>query len=241
MAIITPTIKTCNEICRLITGSDCNQYRKYVLPVFDPVSTHALYGVRKSEVDTYKIKIKSIGGKYIRVVSSHNRSNDYRVICFVLEITPQEELKVKMEKEKKERYQKAWDSKFAEIEASILLPNAGATNISGKKNFCTYLLNGDLDPLLPFESYVFIDQPTDKDEKCIFDIIEKANCGYIGCVGMVTLNRSEMVELAIQMNKSITSEYKRMRRRAACLKYGLIFLAKCFEKAGCEVNKAAVI
>ena len=72
MAIITPTIKTCNEICRLITGSDCNQYRKYVLPVFDPVSTHALYGVRKSEVDTYKIKIKSIGGKFLRSLLKKN-------------------------------------------------------------------------------------------------------------------------------------------------------------------------
>lgn len=45
MARVIPTTKSCNEICRLITGSDCNQYRKYVQTTYDPTSTHALYGV----------------------------------------------------------------------------------------------------------------------------------------------------------------------------------------------------
>ena len=103
MAKVTPTTKSCNEICRLITGYGCDNYRKYVQTTFDPVSTHALYGVVKSEVDYYKDKIKSIGGKYIRVVSGRDRSNDYRVICFALEITPQEELAKRMEKEAEER------------------------------------------------------------------------------------------------------------------------------------------
>lgn len=227
MAKVTPTTKSCNEILELID----NDYftKKYVRTTFDPVSTHALYNVRKSEVDACKARIKSIGGKYIRVVSTG--SKEYKIICFALEITPQEALAEKMKKEREARYRQAWDSKFAEIEASILLPNAGATNELGKKQFCTYLLNGDLDPLLPFESYVFLDTPADKDERRIYDIINKANDGHAGCVGMVTTARYKMQELAERMNKSITDEDKRARRRAACLKYGLNFLAKCFEHA----------
>lgn len=230
MAKVTPTTKTCDEICRLITGYGCNCYRKYVQTTFDPVSTHALYGVVKSEVDYYKDKIKSIGGKYIRVVGGRDRSNDYRVICFALEITPQEVLAEKMKKEKEERFQRAYESKLSEIETSILLTDVGATSPSGQKNFANYLLDGRLDPLLPFESYVFIDEPTDKDEQRIYDIVKKANAGCPGCIGMVTTNIYKMIDLAKQMNKKITGEDKRARRKAACLKYGLNFLAKCFEK-----------
>ena len=230
MAIITPTIKTCNEICRLITGSDCDQYRKYVLPIFDPVSTHALYGVRKSEVDTYKIKIKNIGGKYIRVVGGRDRSNDYRIICFALEITPQEAVKKQMEEDAEKRRAQALESKQHEVDDSIILQNAGATSELGKKRFVNYLMNGTLDPLLPLESYVLLETPTNKDEQRIYDIVQKANRGLPGCVGMVTTNRSKMIDLATQMNKKITGEDKRLRRKAACLKYGLKFLAECFEK-----------
>ena len=230
MSKVIPTTKSCNEICRMITGSDCNSYRKYVQTTFDPVSTHALYGVLKGEVDYYKEKIKSIGGKYIRVVGSDRRCNDYRIICFALEITPQEVLAEKMKKEKEERYQKAYESKLSEIQTSILLNDVGATSVGGQKNFAHYLLDGQLDPLLPFESYVFIDEPKDKDEMRIYDIIRKANVGYKGCVGMVTCNIWKMIDLAKDMNKKITNEDKRARRHAACIKYGLNFLAKCFVK-----------
>ena len=234
MAKCIPTTKTCHQILDLI---DKYAYQKswnggrdmYVHTTFDPTSTHALYGVHKAEVDRYKQRIKDIGGKYIRVVSAQCR--DYKIICFALEITPQEALEEKMRKEQEERMQRAYESKLVEIEASILLPNAGATNPDAQKKFARMLLNGDLDPLLPFESYAFIDTPTDKDEQRIYDIINKANRGHPGCVGMVTNNKYKMIELAEQMNKSIKGEDKRMRRRAACLKYGLNFLAKCFEKA----------
>ena len=70
--------------------------------------------------------------------------------------------------------------------------------------------------------------PADKDEKRIYDIVHKANEGCPGCVGMVTTRRWKMIELAQRMNKSITGEDKRARRRAACLKDGLKFLADCF-------------
>lgn len=228
MAKVTPTTKTCAEILHLICGSYTS---KYVQTTFDPVSTHALYGVVKSEVDEYKARIKKIGGKYIRVVGGRDRSNDYRVICFALEITPEEALAEKMKKEKEERYQRAFESKLVEVQTNMVLENFGATNAHAQKHFAHMLLDGDLDPLLPLESYVLMDEPTDKDEQRIFDIVRKANIGYDGCVGMVTDNRYKMVELAMQMNKAITKEDKRARRRAACLKYGLNFLAKCFEKA----------
>ena len=230
MAKVTPTTKTCNEICRMITGSDCNHYRKYVQTTFDPTSTHALYGVVKSEVDYYKDKIKSIGGKYIRVVGGRDRSNDYRVICFALEITPQEATRKQMEEEAEKRRAAAFESKQHEVEDSIILQNAGATSELGKKRFVNYLMNGSLDPLLPLESYVLLETPTNKDEQRIYDIVQKANTGLPGCVGMVTTNRSKMIDLATQMNKKITGEDKRLRRKAACLKYGLKFLAECFER-----------
>ena len=233
MSKVIPTTKSRSQILNMICGNGYANIgnRKYVQTTSDPVSTHALYGVFKSEVDYYKEKIKNIGGKYIRVVCGRDRSNDYRVICFALEITPQEALAEKMKKEKEERYQNAYESKLSEIQTSILLNEVGATNSWGQQNFAHYLLDGHLDPLLPFESYVFIDEPTDKDEMRIYDIVKKANFNYKGCVGMVTCNICKMISLAEDMNKKITNEDKRARRRAACLKYGLNFLAKCFEKA----------
>lgn len=226
MSKFTPTTKSCSEILKLIDGDYFT--KKYVQPVCDPYDTHALYGVYADEVDKFKERIKSIGGKYIRVVSAQWKG--FKIICFALEITPQEALAEKMKKEKEERYQKAYESKLSEIQTSILLNDVGATNTTGQKNFAHYLLDGHLDPLFPFESYVFIDEPKDKDEMRIYDIIRKANDGYKGCVGMVTCNIWKMIDLAKDMNKKITKEDKRARRRAACLKYGLNFLAKCFEK-----------
>lgn len=229
MAKCTPTTKSCAQILNLIIDPALAAGRgMHVQTTFDPVTTHALYGVLKTSLDYWKDRVKAIGGKYIRVVSAHCK--DYKIICFALEITPQEALEVKMEEERKVRWQQAYESKLVEIEASILLPEAGATNKQAQQNFARMLLNGDLDPLLPFESYAFLDQPTDKDEQRIYDIVNKANRGYAGCVGMVTNNKNKMLELASQMNKAIKGEDKRARRRAACLKYGLNFLAKCFEK-----------
>lgn len=225
MSKFTPTTKTCYEICELLAG---NRDDKYVRTVYDPVCTHVIHNVYRYEVDNIKARIKQIGGKYIRVVK-----DNYGSMCsirFALEITPQEAIAAKMEKEKEEKLQRAYESKVAEIEASILLNDAGATDPNAQKFFARMLVNGDLDPLLPFESYVFMDSPADKDEKRIIDIVNKANYGHDGCVGMVTGNRIGMVKLANQMNHAIADEDKRMRRRAACIKFGLNFLAKCFEK-----------
>lgn len=232
MSKVTPTTKSCNEICRLITGSGCNTWGKYVQDTFDPVSTHALYGITKDEVDLYKEKIKAIGGKYIRVVSNrHDKSNHYRVICFALEITPQEALAVKVEEEKKRKYEEALASKIQEIAISPMAIAVGATNEIAQKRFAKYLLDDSiLDPLLPYEAYIILPKPVGKDENRIYDIVKKANAGCTHCVGMVTLCIADMVALAMRMNHAITDEDKRARRRAACLKYGLKFLAKCFEK-----------
>ena len=231
MAKVTPTTKSCNEICSLITASAPMYGRNmYVQTTFDYTSTHALYGVRKDDLEYWKGRVKAIGGKYIRVVGGRDRSNDYRVICFALEITPQEATRKQMEEEAEKRRAAALESKQHEVDDSIILQNAGATSELGKKRFVNYLMNGLLDPLLPLESYVLLDTPTNKDEQRIYDIVQKANTGLPGCVGMVTTNRSKMIDLATQMNKKITGEDKRLRRKAACLKYGLKFLAECFER-----------
>ena len=230
MAKVTPTTKSCSEICYLLTGSGGSCYGKYVQTTYDPTSTHALYGVTRDETDYYKDKIKSIGGKYIRVVKGHDKTNPYVVICFALEITPQEATKKQMEEDAEKRRAEALESKKCEVNESIILQNAGATSELGKSRFAGYLLDGSLDPLLPLESYVLLETPTNKDEKRIYDIVQKANAGLGGCVGMVTTQRCKMIQLAENMNKAITGEDKRLRRKAACLKYGLKFLAKCFEK-----------
>ena len=226
MSKIIPTTKSNSEILKLIDPDPFTN--KYVQRTCDPVSTHALYGVHFPDVDRYKAKIKEIGGKYIRVTKAH--SDSLRIICFALAMTPREKIEVEMKLEKEKRERQAFESKMEEIEASILLPEAGATDHFGKRNFCNWLLNGDLDPMRPFESYVFMDDPTNKDERRIFDIVKKANGDYPGYVGMVTQRRYKMIDLANQMNNKITDEDKRLRRKAACLKYGLNFLARCFEK-----------
>lgn len=229
MSKVTPTTKSCDEICRLLTGYSCNHYSMYVQTTFDPVSTHALYGVPnvQSEIDYWKGKVKSIGGKYIRVVGKKHAN--CKIICFALEITPQEALAVKMKEDEEKKILAARESKTCEVNESIIIQQAGATSELGKRRFVNYLLDPEiLDPLLPLESYVLLEDPKDKDESRIYDIVKKANAGHVGCVGMVTTERSKMIDLATQMNKKITGEDKRMRRRAACLKYGLKFLAKCF-------------
>ena len=234
MAKVIPTTKSCSQILGLICGAGYSGFgnRMYVQTTFDPTSTHALYGVTRNEADSYVSKIKSIGGKYIRVVKGRREMNNpYVVICFALAITPAEQLKVKMELEENERRQQAFDSKLTEIKLSPMLIAVGATNEKAQMQFARRLLYGDLDPLLPFESYVVFEPPRDKDEKRIIDIINKANAGFANCVGMCTTSNAgiRMRDLAERMNRSITDEDKRARRRAACLHYGLKFLAECFK------------
>lgn len=226
MAKGVPTTKSCDQIKNLICP--CCTPSMYVQTTFDSTTTHALYGVLSSEVDRYKDKIKSIGGKYIRVVRAGGRDN--KIICFRLEATQQEITAKKMREDAEKKRAEALETKKCEVNESIILQNAGATSELGKSRFAGYLLDGSLDPLLPLESYVLLEDPTDKDEKRIYDIVQKANAGFPGCVGMVTTQRCKMIQLAEQMNKAITGEDKRLRRKAACLKYGLKFLASCFEK-----------
>ena len=234
MAKIVPTTKSCDEICRMIIGNEGSRYYgKYVdTTCFHPPATHIFYGVNDDTdtIEFYKNKIKSIGGKHIRLLNIRD-SKYRRAISFALPITPQEELKVKMEREENERRQQAFDSKLTEIKLSPMLIAVGATNEKAQEQFARRLLNGYLDPLLPFESYVVLEQPRDKDEKRIFDIIRKANEGLPNCVGMCTTSNAgiKMRDLAERMNKSITDEDKRARRRAACLHYGLKFLAEYFK------------
>jgi hypothetical protein len=229
MSKFVPTTKSCDQICRLITNEGCNRYGLYVQLVFDPISTHALYGVRNDAavVDYYKNKIKDIGGKYIRVVKAN--SSDYRIICFALEITPQERAQEKMREDARQRQADALEAKLREINESSFIQQIANPSELGKSRLAGYLLDSSvLDPMIPAERYVFMNEPRDKDERRIFDIVKKANCNKTGCVGMLTTERWKMIELAQNMNRKITNEDKRLNRKAACLTYGLKFLADCF-------------
>jgi hypothetical protein len=66
-----------NEVTRQFRGS-------YVQTVFDPVQTHALYGITKGEAAEAKEALKAIGAKRFRVV---NNSYGFAIICF--KINPQ--------------------------------------------------------------------------------------------------------------------------------------------------------
>lgn len=231
MADLKPTQRTVYEIADML---GCSNYSigscPYLQAIISPTCTHVLNMVSESMLDHWKDKIKKIGGKKLKVAKAHTAP--YKVIYFMLCMTPQEETKLKIEKEAEERRQQAIESKFMEIKLSPMLNAVGATNETAQRAFAVRLLNGALDPLLPFESYAVLEPPRDKDERRIIDIINKSNDGYSGCVGMCTLGSAvnHMVDLARRMNKSITDEDKRERRRAACLHYGLKFLANCFTK-----------
>lgn len=80
-----PTAKSCAEIAELL---NCRS-GQYVQTTFDPVSTHAVYGFRRSEKDELKRRVKAIGGKYIRFVKPYDPT--LIVCCFALGRTPVEE------------------------------------------------------------------------------------------------------------------------------------------------------
>lgn len=57
-----------------------DQFRgSYISTIFDPIQTHALYGVSKTQKDEAKAALKKIGAKRFRVVN-----NDFgmSIICF---------------------------------------------------------------------------------------------------------------------------------------------------------------
>ena len=66
-----------NEVTRQFRGS-------YVQTLFDPVQTHALYGIPKRDADEAKEALKAIGAKRFRVV---NNAFGFSIICF--KINPQ--------------------------------------------------------------------------------------------------------------------------------------------------------
>ena len=61
-----------NEVTRQFRGS-------YVQTLFDPIQTHALYGVPKRDAAEAKEALKAIGAKRFRVV---NNSFGFAIICF---------------------------------------------------------------------------------------------------------------------------------------------------------------
>jgi len=56
------------------------QFRgSYVQTIFDPVQTHALYGVSKTQKDEAKAALKEIGAKRFRITST---KFGFAIICF---------------------------------------------------------------------------------------------------------------------------------------------------------------
>ena len=55
--------------------------RMYFQDLFDPIQTHGLYGVFKSEVNEYKEWLKDLGAKRFRVIKCRG-ANPYAIICF---------------------------------------------------------------------------------------------------------------------------------------------------------------
>ena len=59
-----------------------HQFRgSYVQTIFDPIQTHALYGITKSQKDDAIEELKEIGAKRFRVV---NNRYGFSIICFKL-------------------------------------------------------------------------------------------------------------------------------------------------------------
>jgi hypothetical protein len=65
-------------------SSVTSQFRgSYVQTLFDPVQTHALYGVLKRDAAEAKEALKAIGAKRFRVV---NNSFGFSIICFKIKL-----------------------------------------------------------------------------------------------------------------------------------------------------------
>ena len=66
---------------------DVPSSRMHFSTLWDPVQTHALYGVYKWELDKYKDWLKSLGAKRLRIVGNRKPrktgyDNPYVIICF---------------------------------------------------------------------------------------------------------------------------------------------------------------
>ena len=62
-----------NEFCKMYPGSYCQE-------IFDPVQTHAIYGVAKSDKEYIVKNLKSIGAKRFRTVQPVAKS--LIIVCF---------------------------------------------------------------------------------------------------------------------------------------------------------------
>lgn len=63
-----------------LNGVLCNFHpERYVQKMFDPVQTHALYGITESAVADIKIRLKDLGATRFRVVKTRSA---FRILCF---------------------------------------------------------------------------------------------------------------------------------------------------------------
>jgi len=73
--------------------------------------------------------------------------------------------------------------------------------------------------------------PVGKDQQRIYDIVKKSVPAWAPADPSLA-PRAALVKLATSMNDKITSEEKRRARFAACVHYGMPWLAECFSAAG---------
>jgi hypothetical protein len=52
---------------------------RYVQTLFDPVQTHALYGLTKETIDSFKKQLKELGANRFRTVSTRF---GFKILCF---------------------------------------------------------------------------------------------------------------------------------------------------------------
>lgn len=58
-----------------------NLYRgAYILPLFDPIQTHAVYGITDADIANLKKQLITLGAKRFRTVKI--RKSDLRILCF---------------------------------------------------------------------------------------------------------------------------------------------------------------
>ena len=59
----------------------CSGHRgAYCQTLFDPIQTHAVYGIPKSNKETIKLELKALGAKKFRIVNAN--SSAFIIVCF---------------------------------------------------------------------------------------------------------------------------------------------------------------
>lgn len=99
------------------------------------------------------------------------------------------------------------------------------------QQFIEAIKAGKYDISVGLQNLIRLPEPTNKDEQRIYDIVLKSSYSTTPSrrSSVIELDKYKAMNLAYNMNNKIGSEEKRRARKQAAEKYGLSFLAKCFE------------